>query len=414
MAHIKPFKALRPRKDLASKVASLPYDVCSVEEAREYKNNHYNFFHVTRAEIDLPKNIDVHKPIVYEQAAETLSKMIDDGILIKEKDPCYYIYRLIYKGREQNGLTCVSSIDDYNNGIIKKHEFTRPEKEKDRIDHIKATHAQTGVVFLAYKNVATINGIISDWKKNNEPVYDFVSDDEVQHTIWIINNYGIVSNITDLFENEVPSTYIADGHHRAASAAKVAADYENQGLSVTGNESFNYFLTCIFPDNEVEIMDYNRVVKDLNNLDLVTFLDQLKTNFEIKLIGQKAYRPQQPHEFGMYIEGQWYKLNAKKDSFPESDAIGSLDVSILQENILAYILDIYDPRTDDRIAFVGGIRGLDELQKRVDSGEMVVAFSCYPVSLKELFKVADNDVVMPPKSTWFEPKTRDGLIIHLI
>jgi uncharacterized protein (DUF1015 family) len=414
MAIIQPFGALRPRKDVASRVATLPYDVCSAEEARKYRHDPFNFYHVTRSEIDLSPNIDVHKPAVYEQAAENLGRMIEEGIFIKDKEPCYYIYRLIFKGREQTGLTCVSSIDDYNKGIIKKHEFTRPEKEKDRIDHIKVTHAQTGVVFLAYKNVAAIDKIIEDWKTGNEPVYDFVSEDEVQHTVWLIDNYGIVSNITDIFDNDVPATYIADGHHRAASAAKVAADYKEQGLSVTGNESFNYFLTCIFPDNQVEIMDYNRAVKDLNNLDVPSFLEMLKTNFEVDIIGQKAYRPQKPHEFGMYISNHWYKVTAKPGSFPGNDPIRSLDVSILQENILSGILGIHDPRRDDRIAFIGGIRGLEELKRRVDSGEMAVAFSCFPVSLEELFNVADSGAVMPPKSTWFEPKTRDGLIIHLI
>lgn len=412
MAKITPFKGLRPKKDLASQVATLPYDVCSVEEARQFKDDPYNFYHVTRSEIDLPQGTDVYKPLVYEQAAENLNKMIDKGILFIDKEPCYYIYRLIYKGRSQTGLICASSIDDYNKGIIKKHEFTRPVKELDRINHIKATHAQTGVVFLAYKHQQVIDGIIEDWKSKNDPVYDFTSEDEVQHTVWVINNYGIVSNITTLFAEKVPATYIADGHHRAASAAKVAEDYENQGLLMNGEESFNYFLTCLFPDNQLEIMDYNRVVKDLNGLSVLQFLESLKDDFNVQL-HSGIVKPKEFKEFGLYVGGHWYLLKAKKGTY-KKDIISSLDVSILQDNILSKILNINDPRTDDRVDFVGGIRGLEFLQNRVDSGEMAAAFACHPVSLKQLFEVADSGKVMPPKSTWFEPKTRDGLIIHLI
>ena len=412
MAKITPFKGLRPRKDLAAQVATLPYDVCSVAEAREYKNDPFNFYHVTRSEIDLPANIDVHKPIVYEQAAENLNEMIEKGVFIKDQEPCYYIYRLIWKGRSQTGLVCASSIEDYNKGIIKKHEFTRPEKELDRINHIKATHAQTGVVLLGYKDVPSIDEIIENWKSNHEPEYDFTSEDGVQHTFWVINNYGIVSNITDLFDDKVPATYIADGHHRAASAAKVAEDYAEQGLHINGDESFNYFLTCIFPDNQVKILDYNRVVKDLNGLSKAEFMEKLKSDFTVNL-AEKAVLPGKPEEFGLYIDHQWYQLNTRNDSF-KKDTIGSLDVSILQDNILTKILNINDPRTDTRVEFVGGIRGLEALEKKVDSGEMAAAFSCHPVSLKQLFQVADSGEVMPPKSTWFEPKTRDGLIIHLI
>ena len=412
MAKITPFKGLRPQKDLAAKVATLPYDVCSVAEAREFKNDPYNFYHVTRSEIDLPENVDVHRPIVYEQAAENLNKMIEDGVFISDKDPCYYIYQLTWKGRSQTGLVCASSIEDYKNGIIKKHEFTRPEKEMDRIKHMKATHAQTGVVFLAYKNVASIDELIENWKSNHEPVYDFNTTDEVQHTFWVVDDYGVVCNITDIFTEKVPATYIADGHHRAASAAVVAADYENQGLNMIGTESFNYFLTCIFPDNQLKILAYNRVVKDLNSLSKEQFLEKLKEDFKITL-AQKAVEPAVAKEFGLYIDSHWYLLKAKAGSF-KKDKISSLDVSILQDNVLSKVLNINDPRTDNRVEFVGGIRGLKELEKRVDSGEMAAAFSCHPVSLKQLFEVADSGSVMPPKSTWFEPKTRDGLIVHLI
>lgn len=412
MATIIPFKGLRPQKDLASKVATLPYDVCSVAEARAFKNDPYNFYHVTRSEIDLPENVDVHRPIVYEQAAENLNKMIDDGILFSDKEPCYYIYELIWKGRSQTGLVCASSVEDYKKGIIKKHEFTRPEKEMDRIKHIKATHAQTGVVFLAYKNETSIDEIIENWKSTHEPLYNFNTEDEVQHIFWVIDDYGVVCNITDIFAEKVPATYIADGHHRAASAAKVAEDYQNQGLSMIGTESFNYFLTCIFPDNQLKILAYNRVVKDLNDLTTEEFLEELKADFKITLAA-KAVDPSKPKEFGLYIDHHWYLLKAKPGSF-KKDKISSLDVSILQNNVLSKLLNINDPRTDTRVEFVGGIRGLKELEKKVDSGEMAAAFSCHPVSLKQLFDVADSGTVMPPKSTWFEPKTRDGLIIHLI
>lgn len=412
MAKITPFKGLRPRKELAEQVATLPYDVCSVDEARRFKDASYNFYHVTRSEIDLPTGVDVHSSLVYERAAENLDSFIKGGVLVQDEDPCYYIYQLIRNGRSQTGLVCGSSIEDYENGIIKKHEYTRPEKELDRINHMKATRAQTGVVFLAYRDVAGVHQIIEDWKIQHAPVYDFTSEDGVQHRLWVINDYGKISSITDIFEDEVPATYIADGHHRAASAAKVAAEFKNHGLKITGSESFNYMLTCIFPESEVQIMDYNRVVKDLNGLSSEMFLQKLSADFTITRMDAEAYRPRAPHEFGLYLDGVWYKLEAKEGSFPD-DPIGTLDVQILQQNILSEILDIQDPRTDKRVEFVGGIRGLKELEQRVNGGDMAAAFSCFPVSLKQLFEVADSGDVMPPKSTWFEPKTRDGLVVYL-
>jgi len=414
MAKIIPFKGLRPRPELAAQVATLPYDVCSVEEARQYKDDPYNFYHVTRSEIDLPKDIDVHSDAVYERAAENLNQMIKDGILVQDKEPCYYIYRLIMDGREQTGLLCGSSIDDYNKGIIKKHEFTRPEKELDRINHIKTTRAQTGVVFLAYNNVAELDKIIEDWKATHAPVNDFTSEDGIHHTLWVIDDYGKVSVITDIFQDDVPATYIADGHHRAASAAKVSEEYNRNGFSVTGNESFNYFLTCIFPAGQLAIMDYNRVVKDLNGFQPAAFLEKLTNDFDVTPINGTPYRPQQPHEFGMYLAGTWYKLVAKPGSFNAGDPIDVLDVSILQNNVLSKLLAIKDPRTDKRVEFVGGIRGLQALADKVNSGEMAAAFACYPVSIRQLFDVADSGNVMPPKSTWFEPKTRDGLVVYRI
>lgn len=413
MAKIIPFKGLRPQKELAAAVATLPYDVCSVEEARQFKDNPHHFYHVTRSEIDLPQGIDVHSPSVYERALENLNAMIKEGILIQDKEPSYYIYRLVMDGREQTGLVCGSSIEDYNNGIIKKHEFTRPEKELDRINHIKTTRAQTGIVFLAYNNVAEMDQLVADWKNDHAPEYDFTSEDGIRHTVWVVSDYSKVSVITEIFDEKVPATYIADGHHRAASAAKVAAEMKEQDLSITGDESFNYFITCIFPANQLAILDYNRVVKDLNGLSNEEFLQKLDAQFTVTAVGGQAFKPAQPHEFGLYLDGMWYKLEAKAGSYP-TDPIGVLDVSILQNNVLSAILDIKDPRTDKRVEFVGGIRGLGELEKRVNSGDMKAAFACYPVSIQQLFEVADSGEVMPPKSTWFEPKTRDGLVVYMI
>lgn len=413
MAKIIPFKGLRPKKELAPQVATLPYDVCSVEEARQFKDNPYNFYHVTRSEIDLSDIVDVHSPEVYERAAENLKDMIRKGIFIHDEEPCYYIYKLVMNGREQTGLVCGSSIDDYNNGIIKKHEFTRPEKELDRINHIKATRAQTGVVFLAYNNVAKMDKLIADWKQQHEPEYDFTSEDGISHTVWVVNDYSKIHEITTIFKDDVPATYIADGHHRAASAAKVAEEYKAQGLSITGNESFNYFLTCIFPEDQLQIMDYNRVVKDLNGMSAAEFLTALEQDFTVTEIGKEAYKPQQPHEFGLYLDGEWYKMTAKEGTY-SNDPIGVLDVSILQNNVLSKLLEINDPRTDKRVEFIGGIRGLGELERRVNNGDMKAAFACYPVSIQQLFQVADSGNVMPPKSTWFEPKTRDGLVVYMI
>lgn len=413
MAKIIPFKGLRPRKELAPEVATLPYDVCSVEEARKYKDNPHHFYHVTRSEIDLSEKVDVHSPQVYERAAENLSEMIRKGVLIQDKEPCYYIYRLVMNGREQTGLVCGSSIDDYNNGIIKKHEFTRPEKELDRINHIRTTRAQTGIVFLAYNNVAEMDRFIADWKNDHEAEYDFTAEDGIRHTVWVVSDYSKVSFITGIFADDVSATYIADGHHRAASAARVAEEFKAQELRITGDESFNYFLTCIFPAGQLEIMDYNRVVKDLNGLSSERFLEALKTDFELAAQGKEAYKPQYPHEFGLYLNGGWYKMTAKEGTY-KTDPIGVLDVSILQDNVLTRLLNINDPRTDTRVEFVGGIRGLGELERKVDSKQMAAAFACYPVSIQQLFQVADSGAVMPPKSTWFEPKTRDGLVIYMI
>lgn len=410
MAKITPFKALRPQPNAAEQVAALPYDVCSVAEAKQYKDNPHHFYHVTRSEIDLPDNTDVHSDAVYQKAAENLNAMIANNIMLREEKNCYYIYRLNMNGRNQTGLLCGSSLEDYNNGIIKKHEFTRPEKELDRINHIYTTKAQTGVVFLAYRDVNAMNEIIENWKNNHQATYDFTTEDDVQHTVWVVNDDNTIKAITNLFDTQVPATYIADGHHRAASAEKVMAKIDAEGSSTS--DAHHYFLTCIFPESQLAILDYNRVVKDLNGLSNDEFLTALQNDFEVKEIGSEIVKPSQPKEFGLFLNNTWYQLNAKEGTY-ETDPISVLDVSILQNNILSKILNINDPRVDKRVDFVGGIRGLKELEKRVAQGE-AAAFSCYPVSLSQLFEVADSGKVMPPKSTWFEPKTRDGLIVYML
>ena len=409
MATIVPFKALRPKPELASKLASPPYDVLNSAEARqEVKGNAASFLHITKAEVDLPENIDIHSQDVYQKAKENLDAFIRKEVLFRELKPCYYIYRLIMNGRSQTGLVCGSTVDDYEHDIIKKHEFTRPEKEQDRINHIKTSGAQTGNVFIAYRNVEEIDTIIEKWKTIHEPVYDFVAADKITHTVWVVNDSKVIDSITSLFKTKVPFTYIADGHHRAASAAKV-----RKALGSAATEGADYFLTTLFPSNQLYIMDYNRLVKDLNGWAPADFLDQLKADFTTELVGKTVYQPTGLHSFGMYLEGNWYKLEAKKDSYT-NDPIGVLDVTILSEKILDKLLGIKDQRTDKRIDFVGGMRGLAELEKRVNSGEMKVAFSLYPVSIPQLFDIADSGNVMPPKSTWFEPKLRDGLLTHLI
>jgi uncharacterized protein (DUF1015 family) len=406
MATITPFRALRPEPSLAARVASRPYDVLNSSEARqEAAGNPASFLHITKSEIDLPEGVDAHSQEVYDKAKENLHSFIQEHILLQEEKPCYYIYRLIMNGRSQTGLAAVSSVDDYEKNIIRKHELTRPDKEADRINHMKTIGAQTGNVFLAYRNVAAIDGLIEDWKSAHAPVYDFLADDGISHTVWIVDAEDTIQTISRLFAADVPFTYIADGHHRAASAAKV-----RKALGDQASEESAWFLTTLFPSGELHILDYNRLVKDLNGSTAEEFLDGLQKDF---LVGKvdSACSPQQLHEFGLYLEGNWYKLVAKEGTYG-NDPIGVLDVSILQKNILDRLLGIKDPRTDKRIDFVGGIRGLGELEKRVDSGEMKAAFSLYPVSIRQLFDIADSGQVMPPKSTWFEPKLRDGLLTH--
>ena len=406
MAIIKPFGALRPKPELAKQVAARPYDVLNSEEARaEAKGNPYSFLHITKSEIDLPTETDIHSALVYDKAKANLQGFIHDSILFHEQKPCYYIYQLTMNGKDQTGLVCISSVEDYFNDVIKKHEFTRPEKEKDRIDHMLATEAQTGNVFLACRDAAEINQLINQWKKNQECVYDFIAEDNIEHRLWIIDEGATIHSITRLFQTQVPCTYIADGHHRAASAAKVSQQ-------LPGNDNAKYFLTTIFPASELKIFDYNRVIRDLNGLSAQEFLSKLATDFAIEKAAA-PFSPKQPHQFGMYLDQQWYILESGNGTF-ENDPIGILDVTILSNNILDPILGIKDQRTDKRIDFVGGIRGLAELERRVNSREMKVAFSLHPVSIQQLFDIADSGQTMPPKSTWFEPKLRDGLLTHTL
>jgi len=408
MARIAPFKALRPQPQFARQVASRPYDVLNSQEAKvEAQGNPYSFLHITKSEISLPDGTDIHSQPVYDKAKQNLEAFIQRDILFRENKDCYYIYQLIMNGRSQTGLVCGSSVDDYENDIIKKHEFTRPEKEQDRINHIKTSGAQTGNVFLAYRNVAEIDQLIDKWKTDKSPVYDFTADDQIQHTIWVVNDDAAIAQITELFAQKVPVTYIADGHHRAASAAKV-----RKALGEKATPEADFFLTTLFPASQLAILDYNRVVKDLNGLSEEQLIEALKKDFELEK-ADKAVAPSSLHEFGMYLKNQWYVLRSKPGTYT-NDPIGVLDVTILSERVLAPLLGIADQRTDKRIDFVGGIRGLAELEKRVNSGEMAVAFSLYPVSIQQLFDIADSGEVMPPKSTWFEPKLRDGLLTHLI
>lgn len=412
MAIVRPFKAIRPTKELADKVAALPYDVMNSEEAREMvKGDPYSFLHVDKAEIDLEPGINIYDKTVYEQARDNLNKMIEDSTFIQEAKPCMYIYQLIMGAIDQTGLVVCTSIDDYQNDIIKKHEFTRADKEQDRINHVDYCDANTGPIFLTYRDQESINKLIDSWKKENAPVYDFKAEDDIKHTAWIIDCEDTISKIKDIFA-QTDYLYIADGHHRSASAVKVGLKRREANPEYTGDEEFNYFLSVLFPESHLHIMDYNRVVKDLNGNTKETFLEKIAAKFKIEKIGSEApYKPEEPLNFGMYLDNEWYKLTAKEGSFCADDPVNSLDVAILQNNLLTPLLGIEDPRTDKRIDFIGGIRGLQELERRVNEG-MEVAFAMYPTSITQLMNIADAGKVMPPKSTWFEPKLRSGLFIH--
>lgn len=409
MAVIRPFKGIRPIKELANKIAALPYDVMDSDEAREMvKGNPYSFLHVDKAEIDLPNDIDAYDERVYEKAKENLDKMIEKGYYIEDEKPKFYIYRQVMKGRSQVGLVGCASIDDYTNNIIKKHELTREDKEIDRINHVYKCEAHTGPIFLTYRANKNISNIINEWMKK-EPVYDFKSEDGVSHTVWIIEDECIVNKISELFKS-VEYLYIADGHHRSASAVKVGHIKRAENEEYTGDEEFNYFLSISYPDSELEVLDYNRTVKDLNGLSKEEFLNKVSENFIVTKSNEQV-KPKEKHTFGMYLEKQWYLLEARNGIFNPDDPVDQLDVSILQNNLLKPILGIDDPRKSKRIKFVGGIRGLKELERRADT-DMKVSFSMYATTTDDIMDIADSGRIMPPKSTWFEPKPRSGLFIH--
>ncbi len=411
MAVIRAFRAVRPVPELASKVAALPYDVMSSEEARSMvEGNPHSFLHVDKAEIDLERSIDLYDQRVYEKARDNLQGMIENGVLREDEQPRLYIYRQVMGGRAQTGIVACASIDDYLNNIIKKHELTRADKELDRTKHVDYCDANTGPIFLTYPAVPEVNGIITNWI-TREPVYDIKAEDGIRHIVWIIDEVETIKQLVDLFA-KVKYLYIADGHHRSASAVRVGQQRRQSKPDYSGEEEFNSFLSVIFPDQDLYIMDYNRVVKDLHGLSADEFIGKITELFAIKKHeGKDSYKPRSRHQFGMYLEGQWYELEAKPGSFAAADPVARLDVSILQNNILRPLLGIEDPRTDKRIDFVGGIRGLKELEKRVNEG-MQVAFSMYPTTIQDLMDIADAGKVMPPKSTWFEPKLRSGLFIH--
>ena len=412
MVVVRPFKGLRPPKEIVKKLASRPYDVMNSEEAREEaKGNEYSLLHVTKAEIDLPAWTDEHSQAVYDKVVENFKAFQDKGWLVQDSEPRIYIYGQTMGERTQYGFVACTSIDDYFNGTIKKHELTRKEKEDDRMVHVNITDANVEPVFFAYPAQAELDGIIENIVKNQEPEYDFVADDGFWHHFWVIEDSDLIKKIQELFD-KVPALYVADGHHRTAAAARVWLERRKEHPDYTWDEEFNYFMAVIFPDNQLKIMDYNRVVKDLNGLTSGELLSQLEKNFVVEEKWTDEYRPNALHNFSMYLDGKWYSLTAKAWTFDDSDPIGVLDVTILSNLVLDELLWIKDLRTDKRIDFVWGLRGLWELKRRVDNWEMKVAFALYPVSMKQLIDIADTGNIMPPKTTWFEPKLRSWLVIH--
>ena len=411
MAIIRPFKAYRPVKEYVKDIAALPYDVMSSKEAREIvKNNKYSFLRVDRAEVNLAESVGEYDKVVYDTANQVLENMIEKGLYIQEKTPAIYIYQQIMDGRGQKGIVCCTSVDDYINNIIKKHERTRLLKEIDRVNHVDICNANTGPIFLTYRNNDEISSIVEEWSKK-VPVYDFISEDGNGHRVWIIDDNIIIEKLVKLFKS-IKYLYIADGHHRSASAVKVALNRRKQLGKYTGDEEFNYFLSIIYPDTELKVFDYNRTVKDLNGLSEEEFFSKVEESFYLsKSESNKPVSPKNKHEFGMYMNKQWFILRAKDGSFDESNPIDSLDVSILQNNLLNPILGISDPTKSERIEFIGGIRGLKELENRADN-DMKVSFSMYATTIEDIMNVADSGKTMPPKSTWFEPKPRSGIFIH--
>lgn len=411
MAVFRAFQALRPIQEKAADVAALPYDVVNREEAKKIGDeNPFSFLHVDRPEMDLEPGIDLYDERVYEKARENLMEMEKKGILVQEKTSCYYIYELVRKGKTQTGIVGCASIDDYRNGVVKKHELTREDKEQDRIHHVDSCNANTGPIFLACRYPENLLKLMNEWKTSHKAVYDFTEEDEITHRVWVIDEPAVISSVKEEFAG-INSLYIADGHHRAASAVKVGLKRREQNPGYTGEEEFNYFLSVVFPYDQLCILPYNRVVRDLNGLTVKAFLAAMKFHFELMLMPGFPCKPVEKHCMGMYVDGQWYHLKAWPDVYEKKDVVGQLDVSILQEKVLSPILGIEDPRTDQRISFVGGNHKAAELAKLADETGGV-AFVMYPTSMEDLMKIADESKLMPPKSTWFEPKLRSGLFIH--
>ena len=408
---VKPFKGIRPPKALVEQVASRPYDVLNSEEARaEAEGNEKSLYHIIKPEIDFPVGTDEHDERVYAKAAENFQKFQDNGWLVQDAEDKYYVYAQTMNGRTQYGLVVCAAVEDYMTGKIKKHELTRRDKEEDRMKHVRVNNANIEPVFFAFPHQDELDAIVSKVVAG-ELEYDFVAPDGFGHHFWVIDDAATIARITEIFA-EFPAMYIADGHHRSAAAALVGDEKRKQNPNHVGDEEYNYFLAVCFPDNQLNIIDYNRVVKDLNGLSDEEFLKALEANFDVKEMGEEIYKPNALHNFSLYLSGKWYSLTAKEGTYNDNDPIGVLDVTISSNLILNEILGIKDLRSDKRIDFVGGIRGLGELKKRVDSGEMKVALALYPVSMKQLIDIADTGNIMPPKTTWFEPKLRSGLVIH--
>ncbi|OFY63318.1 MAG: hypothetical protein A2V64_10385 [Bacteroidetes bacterium RBG_13_43_22] len=415
MAIVKPFRGVRPPRKFAEDLACLPYDVMNTAEAKEMAGGkECSLLHITRAEIDLPPDTDVHSEEVYKKSRYNFALWKNNGWLVQDEDPHFYIYAQTMAGRTQYGVVGCASVDDYLNGKIRKHELTRPDKEQDRMIHIRTNNANIEPVFLTYPAVKEMDTIVKKIVKKEKPEYDFTAEDGFGHHFWVIHDPDLNNRIEDIFARKVPFTYVADGHHRTAAAALVGKEKREKNPGYKGTEEYNYFLAVHFPDDQLRIIDYNRTLKDLNGLTSAEFLTRLEKGFEIKNKGTRTYKPGKLHDFSMYLEGQWYSLTAKKGTYDDNDPVGMLDVTILTNQILTPILDIQDLRRSKRIDFVGGIRGIKGLKNRVDSGEMKVAFALYPVSMKQLITIADSGNIMPPKTTWFEPKLRSGLVIHML
>ena len=412
MAQIKPFRGIRPSKALVEQVASRPYDVLNSDEARaEAEGNEKSLYHIIKPEIDFPEGVDEHDPRVYQKAAENFRMFQEKGWLVQDDKPCYYIYAQTMNGKTQYGLVVGAYVPDYMNGTIKKHELTRRDKEDDRMKHVRINDANIEPVFFAYPENKELDAVVAKYTAR-EPEYDFIAPgDGFGHTFWVIDQDEDIATVTRVF-GEMPALYIADGHHRSAAAARVGAEKAEENPNHRGDEEYNYFMAVCFPDNQLTIIDYNRVVKDLNGLTAAQFLEAVARHFDVEEKGETVYRPAALHNFSLYLEGKWYSLTAKPGTYDDNDPIGVLDVTISSTLILDEILGIKDLRSDKRIDFVGGIRGLEELKRRVDSGEMKLALALYPVSMKQLMDIADTGNIMPPKTTWFEPKLRSGLVIH--